>query len=346
MNSTLEFVIWVIVVGAIAALSIRAKIRQNFSKLGLWIGVLLVAGISLTTLVAGLVFIRPQERGVVLSMISPTGYREKALEPGPHWITPFAEQVILYPISRQTYTMTTSADANTSQMASSRMSADGDSILARTRDEQEVSLDISVIYAINPAEVVDLHIKWQTRYTDELVRPTARSIVRDVASQYGTDEIVSARRNELEGQIREKLSAKLKENNLVLVEFFLRDVRFSQAYAAAIEQKQIAEQQALQTKTAIEQKKLEADLARQAAKDQAEAVVIAAEAAAKARVLQAQAEADANKLIAESLGGPQAFLQYLYIQKLPAGIKTIIVPPNAQFTLPLPAIANDIQTGE
>jgi regulator of protease activity HflC (stomatin/prohibitin superfamily) len=165
-----------------------------------------------------------------------------------------------------------------------------------------------------------------------------RGIVRDAASQYGTQEIVSGRRAELEQQIREKLFAKLNENNLILADFFLRDIRFSEAYAAAIEQKQITEQQVLQAKNAIELKKLEAEQARQIAQGQADAVVIAAESEAKARLLNAQAEAQALKLIAAAIpGGPEAFIQYQYLQKIPASIKTIIVPGNTQFSLPLPA---------
>jgi len=337
MNTTFGIVIWIGAVCIIAALIIRAKRKQSFTRLGLWIAILLVTALALSTINSGLIFIRPQERGVVLSALAAKGYREQALEPGLHWIVPFAEQLVLYPISRQTYTMTTSSDANSAQMSINRMPADGDSIQARTRDGQEVFLDISVIYAIDPEKVVDLHIKWQTRYTDELVRPTARGIVRDVASQYGMNEIVSTRRVELEQQIREKLSARLHENNLVLVDFFLRDVRFSEAYAAAIEQKQITEQQVLQAKNIIEIKKLEAEQARQVAQGEADAAIIAAESEAKTRLLNAQAEAQANKLVAESIsGGPAAFLQYLYIQKISSGIKTIIVPGGTQFTLPLP----------
>lgn len=339
MNTAIGIAIWGIAIAAIATLIIRARLKQNFSRLGLWITILLAMAVTLTTLISGLVFIRPQERGVVLSVIAAKGYREQALEPGLHWIVPYAEQLLVYPISRQTYTMTTISDANSSQISANRMPADGDSIQARTKDGQEVFLDISVIYAIDPEKVVDLHIKWQKRYTDELVRPTARGIVRDAASQYGINEIVSARRAELEQHIREKLSARLSENNLVLVDFFLRDVRFSEAYAAAIEQKQIAEQQALQAKNIIEIKKLEAEQARQVALGEADAATIAAESAAKIRLLNAQAEAQANKLMAESIpGGPTAFLQYLYIQKITSGIKTIIVPDGAQFTLPMPTM--------
>jgi regulator of protease activity HflC (stomatin/prohibitin superfamily) len=176
------------------------------------------------------------------------------------------------------------------------------------------------------------------RYNDELVRPTVRGLVRDVAAQYGTQEIISAQRAEFEQQIREKLSAKLGENNLVLVDFFLRDIRFSLAYAAAIEQKQIIEQQILQAKNTIELTKLEAEQARQVAQGAADTAMIAAESAAKARLLDAQAEAQALKLIAAAIpGGPEAFIQYQYLLKIPASLKTIIVPGNTQFSLPLPA---------
>jgi regulator of protease activity HflC (stomatin/prohibitin superfamily) len=61
-----------------------------------------------TTVSAGLVFIQPDERGVVISAVAPKGYREQALEPGLHWIIPFLENLITYPNHKQTYTMSIS----------------------------------------------------------------------------------------------------------------------------------------------------------------------------------------------------------------------------------------------
>ncbi|MBP6086644.1 MAG: hypothetical protein KA449_00365 [Pelolinea sp.] len=86
----------------------------------------LVAALVITTVSAGLVFIEPQERGVVISALSPGGYREKALEPGLQWVVPFLERVERYPISRQTYTMSKAATEGQIQS--------DDSITARTSD--------------------------------------------------------------------------------------------------------------------------------------------------------------------------------------------------------------------
>ena len=168
---------------SIALTTVQATRGQKVKNARLIILVALVAAILVTTLSAGLVFVEPQERGVVISAISPRGYREAALEPGLRWIVPFVERVVLYPISRQTYTMS---------IASFEGDIQGDdSITARTSDGQEIYVDASVIYQIDPAEVVKVHILWQNRYGNDLVRAVARYHPRR-GVQFGVEEVVTS----------------------------------------------------------------------------------------------------------------------------------------------------------
>jgi regulator of protease activity HflC (stomatin/prohibitin superfamily) len=211
-----------------------------------------------------------------------------------------------------------------------------DSIRARTKDGQEVFIDASVIYSINPANVVNLHITWQKRYGEELVRPLVRGIIRDAASQYGIEEIVSSKRGELESLVTDELTAKMAENDLLMVDFVLRDIHFSVEYATAVEQKQIAEQQALQAEFVVQSKKQEAEQARQIAQGQADAVVIASKGDAEARLINAEAEARANELIAASLRDNPELLTYQYITRLAPSINTILVPSDNPYILPIP----------
>jgi regulator of protease activity HflC (stomatin/prohibitin superfamily) len=241
---------------------------------------------------------------------------------------PILEHVEKYSISRQTYTMSASTSEGQRE--------GDDSILARTKDGQQVFIDASVIYAVDPPKVVDLHINWQNRYAEELVRPLARGIIRDAASQYGVEEIVSSERDQLEASITTQLAAKLAENDLKLVDFVLRNIHFSDEYAAAVEQKQIAEQQALQAQFVVQQKKQEAEQARQVAQGQADAAVILAKGNAEAKVVQSEAEAKSNQLLADSIRGNPELISYLYVQKLSPGVQTIFVPSGNQFILPLP----------
>ena len=65
--------------------------------------------------------------------------------------------------------------------------------------------DASVIFSIDPAQVVDVHIEWQNRYIDGLVRPQLRGIARDSAARYGVEDIYSIKRDDLATEIEDAL---------------------------------------------------------------------------------------------------------------------------------------------
>jgi len=253
----------------------------------------LVGAVLATTLAAGIIFIPPQERGVVISALTDKGYRERPLD---------------------------------------------DSIEARTKDGQRIFIDASVIYAIDPERVIEVHLAWQDRYAEDLVRPLVRGIIRDAVSQFRVDEVVSSRRFELQQYIYNELKKRLAENGLVLYDFVLRDVNFTPEYAQAVEQKQIAEQQAQQAKFLVEKKRQEAEQLRQIAQGEADARLIRARAEAEALLIQAEAQAKALALVAEVLQNNPELLTYEYIQKLAPGIQVMLVPTDNPFLLPLPTL--------
>ncbi len=317
---------WLGFIAVLALTFVRASRGQPTRGLSTFVIVLLVAALLLTTVGAGLVFVEPNEIGLVITILGSGGIRPDPLPAGLHWIIPFAERVERYSIRNQTYTM--SSASNEGQLQGD------DSIQVRTKDGQQVFIDASVIYAVDQAKAVALFKTWGATYEDGLVRPTVRGIIRDSASQYGVEEIVSSKRAEMEKAITDELVQTFTQNNLVLRDFVLRNIRFSDEYAAAVEQKQIAEQQAQQAKFVVEQRRQEAEQARQVAQGQADAAVIAAKGAADARVIQAQAEAQANQLLSQSL--TTQLLQYQYILKLSPNVQTIFIPSGNQFILPLP----------
>lgn len=315
---------WIALIGAIVFVAYSASRRRSTrGAISLVIGIAIAAGL-LSTAAAGLVFIQPEERGVVISALPGSGgVRPTALAPGLNWIVPFFENVVIYPISRQTYTM--------SGTVSEGQVLGDDSIRARTNDGQEVLIEASVIYAVDVNKVVQVHIAWQNRYQDELVRPLARGIVRDVASQFGVEQIVSTQRGELESEVTRLLNSKLEDNGLSLVDFVLRDIHFTEEYAAAVEQKQIAEQEALRAAFVVQQKEQEAEQARASAKGQADAEVIRAEGDAKAIVIRAQANAEALQLVAEVLSENPDLIQYTYVQNLSDNVQVMLVPANSPY---------------
>lgn len=319
---------WLVFFGLVAMLVIRASRRQPTRGLTSGVIVVLVFAIIATVLGAGLVFVEPYETGVVVSILSQGGMRAEPLTSGLHWIVPFVERVERYPISIQTFTMArTESEGETRGVLT---------VEARTSDGQRIWVDSSVIYQIDPSVVTTIHKEWQHRYEEDLILPQARGIIRDAVSQYRVDEVLSTKRFDMTEQITQELEEVMQQNGLTLIDFVLRDITFTEEYAQSIEQKQIAEQQALQAKFVVEQKKQEAEQARQVAQGQADAAVIAARGAAEARLIQAEAEAKANDLIASSLAGRPELLTWLYINKLAPNITVMLLPSGAPFVFPLP----------
>ena len=327
--SALATLAWVLALVVVGLAITRAARGQRFRAAGgIVIGIIVLA-LALTTVSAGLVFIQPTARGVVIT-VGEGGVRPEALEPGLKWVVPFLENVIMYPISRQTYTMSIAPEEGAIR--------GDDSVEARTSDGQIVKVDASVIFSINPSRVVEAHIKWKGEYIDNLVRTVSRGVIRNAVSQFGVQEVVTTERFALLDTIQTELDLAFDEGALILHDFVLRNIAFSDEYAASVEQKQIAEQLAQQAALIVDQRAQEAEQARQVAEGLADAAVIEAEGRAKARVIEAEAEKEALDLIAAALRGNPDLLTFEYIQKLSPGIQVMLVPNDNPFLLPLPSI--------
>jgi regulator of protease activity HflC (stomatin/prohibitin superfamily) len=294
------------------------------------ISLLLVVGISLLS--TSLVFIEPQETGVVISLVSPDGYRQQPLRSGLHWIVPLAERVVQYPIYWQNFTM------SSDPLEGSKIG--NDSIAARTSDGQSVYVDSSIIYRIDPNEVIRVHIDLQDRYVDDFIRPLLRGTIRTEVSQFTAEEVNSSKRKDLEKSLQEQIRQALSDKGFVLDRFLLRNIAFSTQYASAIEQKQIAEQERIQKEYQAEQmRKLaegERDKTRIEAQGKADAAVLEGEAAAKVILLKAQAQAEALRLINEILQKNQNLITYEYVQKIAPGVKVMLLPNDKPFILSIP----------
>jgi regulator of protease activity HflC (stomatin/prohibitin superfamily) len=316
--TVLTVAVWAVFLGVIALGLFRTArtrgpgraLRQAFS-LRLQAALFLAA--TATTLArSGLVFIEPQEVAVVISAISPEGYRERPLRSGLRWLTPLAEEVVRYPISWQTYRMG-------SRSGEGQVAGD-DSILARTSDGQEVSIDSSVIFLIDAEEVMRVHIEWRDRYVNDVIRPVMRGLVRSQVSQFTVDEVNSSKRLDLERDLDKQVRLAFKAKGFILDRFILLNIAFSPEYAAAVEQKQIAFQGKIESE-------YKADAVRKLAQGEADATR-----------MKAQAQAEALEAISRALARDRSLLTYQYIDKLSPAIRVMLVPNNAPFMLPLPSL--------
>lgn len=215
-------------------------------------------------------------------------------DPGTHFLMPGVQRPIIYDTRVQTYTMSAT-------YSEGEVKGD-DAIDCLTKDGQVVRMDITLRFHLDPQKVDQLHKSIGLDYLSKVVRPEIRSAVRLAVSAYGVTEVYSEKRTEIQTNIVDSLNTKLLKNYIVLDEVLIRNVRFSPDFEKAIEQKQIAQQQAQQMQYVLEKEKLEKDR----------------------KIIEAQGEAEAIRLKAVVLASNPALIQYEYVQKIAPGVKTII----------------------
>jgi regulator of protease activity HflC (stomatin/prohibitin superfamily) len=321
------FIIFIIGIAGVVLASSQGRSGRNGVILA---GIGLVVGALFTVISQGLLVLQPNEVAVVFNTVS-GGLSPQPLRSGTHIIVPVLQTATIYPIEQQQYTMSGVFDEGNRQ--------GNDAVQARTRDGQEVSLDITVLYGINPDEANIVHTRWQNRYENDFIRPTVRGFVRDVVSGFRAQDIYGEQRSTMEDRIQALLTTRMAEEGLTLTDLLVRDINFSEQFTAAIEQAQIAEQEAERARLRVQQIQQEAEQARAQALGQRDAQIARAEGEAQAIILRAQAQAEALRLVSEQIAANPALIQYEYVQQLSDNVRLITVPSDSPFLFDFESLA-------
>lgn len=176
---------------------------------------------------------------------------------------------------------------------------------AVSSDLQTVNSKIAINYRVKADSSASIYKNIGPDYQAVILTPAAQESMKSVTARYTAEHLIT-QRNTVGEEIKEMLEAKVSEYGIQIEKFNIINFDFSQEFNAAIEQKQVAEQNKLRAQTEKEQKIIEAQA-------DAEKVKLAAEAQAESIKTKAAAQAEANKTIAESLS--KELIQYQTIEK-------------------------------
>lgn len=175
---------------------------------------------------------------------------------------------------------------------------------AVSKDLQTVSTSIAVNYHLSADSSADMYKNVGDSYLEKILLPTVQESTKAVMSNYKAEGLIT-QRGTVSTEIEDLIQSKVKEYGIIIDSLNITNFEFSAEFDAAIEAKQVAEQNKLKAETEKEQKIIEAEAAARektiAAEAEAEAARIKAEGEAAAIKTKADAEAEANKKIADSL---------------------------------------------
>lgn len=160
----------------------------------------------------------------------------KPMTEGLHVKNPFAK-IVTYSIRLQEYTMSIAPGEG--------IRYNPDPITARTLDNSEVTVDITIWWSVNPDSAASIYSKVATntdQLRDLLVRPASRAILRDVFSTYKLDECFK-QRDDIRLQLLRDLSLYLNPKGITVDNVLLRNITPPTSVDLAIQEKLSAEQQ-------------------------------------------------------------------------------------------------------
>jgi len=243
--------------------------------------------------------IQAGERGVVFNRI--TGTQKRVLEEGLQFVIPVLETVSKYNVREISYIF-----SDKSFRSKSGTLWMGESIHTLTADGQAITVEITVRARPDFKELWWLHQNIgnsrMRSYVEKIITPVVKSMVREVISGFTVSGIYSEERRTIANKISERLAGKLQGYKIVLSEFLLDEVMFSQAYQNAIEQKQ--------------QATIELDT-----KDN---VIVEERGKRDAAVTRAEGEAEAIRRKVESLARNPSYLKFRKAQVLGKRAKLIV----------------------
>ena len=246
---------------------------------------LAVVGAAAWAVLAG-TYVGQGERGVVYTMSD--GVQEETLDPGFHFVSPFAK-VKDYPIAQQQLVLSNNAaDFNEDEL-------EKDTHVDAPADGGMVKMNMSINYNFMPDRITDLYEKFNGMDGDQLVESRIKNsilaYIKEVTPQFSVMDIYSDKRAEVGQAITDYLNSKLNdEYGIQIASASIIDVQLDEELQAKVQAKEQAKQDAEK-----------AELDKQTAIAQGEAAKAKAEADAQVTITNAQAEAEANRLISESI---------------------------------------------
>src|SRR6202165_2671909 len=256
---------------------------EQFAKMTSKVLTGLVALIVLVSLTSSFSVIAPGNTGVIFNIW--TGSL-RSVPQGMAWRMPWISQVQRYPTALRTYTMV--------RRLGEGSAVGDDSIDLPTREGQHITQDISVTYNTSEDKAAQVFKSFRGSDISEIeatsIRRTIITVAQNSAGQMSLSELISSKRDELQGAIQKSLSVELNKMGFSLDKVNLGASHLPQTLEAQMQQKMAAQQQAQQAEYELQKQQM-----------LAKAAVAKAEGEAQAILVHGKAQSAANHLLQASL---------------------------------------------
>ncbi|MEW5951506.1 MAG: prohibitin family protein [Elusimicrobiota bacterium] len=139
---------------------------------------------------------------------------------------------------------------------------------AFSKDLQTMEVHMVVNHRIQQETVVSIYRNLGPYYVNTVVDPVVQEVFKSISAKYSAEKIIGDR-NELVREVNDEVKQRLMTKEIIVTDISVVDLDFTDQFLKAVEDKQIAEQQAKMAEKLVEKAKKDAE--QQIAKARAEA---------------------------------------------------------------------------
>lgn len=122
---------------------------------------------------------------------------------------------------------------------------------AATKDLQDVTAEVVLNYHLNRGEVSKIHQTVGVLYKDKVISPALSETFKSASAKYNASELITERAI-LKKDVYDQLRDRLGKYGIVVDDVSITNFKFSDSFAKAIEDKQVAQQNAERAKFNLE----------------------------------------------------------------------------------------------
>lgn len=253
-------------------------------------GGMTLAGI--TALSQSLFVVEAGHRAIMFDRLQ-GGTSDKVVDQGLHFQIPLLQ----YPIPYEIRTRYTNISSETG-----------------SKDLQTVGVNLRILFRPDKDMLPVIHRKLGPDYDERVLPSLGNEVLKAVVAQYDAGELIT-QRELVSGKIREALTTRAADFNIMLEDVSITHFSFSKEFSSAIENKQVAQQEA----------------------ERSRFIVLKAEQEARAAMIRAQGEAEAARLIIDATNSGPGFIELRRIEGLKEIAETMSKTRNVTY---IPQSAN------